>query len=147
MRARACFVYLIVILSLYNYFYKPAKSNSIFTGQHDHPVVPVPTHVERYLGQREVCVGDHLAGVFMPIAVFVDHDSRTALHQDLDQDEPVASAYLIHVAGYGVHDPPALRTLTEVANTIGQQVSAAQPVVVHGAGELGQAGLIQAQCL
>ena len=73
----------------------------------------------------------------MPIAVFVDHDSRPALHQDFDEDEPVASAYFIYVAGYGVHDPPALRALTEVASTIGQQVSAAQPVVAHGAGELG----------
>ena len=78
----------------------------------------------------------------MPIAVFVDHDSRPALHQDLDQDEPVASAYLVHMAGYGVHDPPALRALTQVASAIGQQVSAAKPVIVHGAGELGQAGVV-----
>ena len=105
-------------------------------------MAPIPANVERDLGQREVCVGNHLAGVFMPIAVFIDHDSRPALHQDLDQDEPVASAYFIHVAGYRIHDPPALRALTEVASTIGQQVSAAQLVVVHGAGELGQAGLI-----
>ena len=118
------------------------RSKSVLTGQHDHPVVPIPAHVERDLGQREVCVGNHLAGVFMPIAVFIDHDSRTTLHQDLDQDEPVASADLIHVAGYGVHDPPALRALTQVASAIGQQVSAAQPVVVHGAGELGQAGVV-----
>ena len=123
------------------------RSKSVLTGQHDHPVVPIPANVERDLGQREVCVGDHLAGMFMPIAVFVDHDSRPALHQDFDNDEPVASAYLVHMAGYGVHDPPALRALTQVASTIGQQVSAAQPVVVHGAGELGQAGLIQAHCL
>ena len=78
----------------------------------------------------------------MPIAVFVDHDSRPALHQDFDQDEPVASAYFIHVAGDRVHDPPALRALTQVASAIGQQVSAAQPVVVHGAGELGKAGVV-----
>ena len=123
------------------------RSKSVLTGQHDHPVVSIPAHVERDLGQREVCVGDNLAGVFMPIAVFIDHESRPALHQDLDQDEPVASAYLVHMAGYGVHDPPALRALTQVASAIGQQVSAAQPVVVHGAGELGQAGLIQAHCL
>ena len=118
------------------------RSKSVLTGQHDHPVVPIPAHVERDLGQREVCVGNHLAGVFMPIAVFVDHDSRPALHHDFDQDEPVASAYLVHVAGYGVHDPPALRALTQVASAIGQQVSAAQSVVVHGAGELGQAGVV-----
>ena len=105
-------------------------------------MIPIPAHVERDLGQREVCVGNHLAGVFMPIAVFIDHDSRPALHQDFDQDEPIASAYLVHVAGYGVHDPPALCTLTEVASTIGQQVSAAQTVVVHGAGELGKACVV-----
>ena len=71
----------------------------------------LPAHVERDLGQREVSVGNHLAGVFMPVAVFVEHDSRPALHHDFDQDEPIVGAYFIHMAGNRVHDPPALRAL------------------------------------
>jgi len=57
-------------------------------------------------------LGRVLAGMLLAIAVFIDHDRCPALHHDLDQYEPVIGANFIQVAGNGIHDPPALRSLT-----------------------------------
>ena len=114
----------------------------VLTWQHDHPVVTVPADVERNLLEGEVRIGNRLASVLLAIAVFIDHDRCPALHQHLDQHEPVIGADFIQVAGNGIHDPPALRSLTQVSGAIGQQVPTSNAVVLLGAGKLRHAAVI-----
>ena len=113
------------------------------TGQHDDPVLPVPAGVERDLSQGEVGVGDVLAGMFQPIAIFVDHRGLRVLSLHTHQDKPVRSADFAEVAGDGIHHPIALRVVCEVLATICQQVSAAYAVVALGACELRQLGCVK----
>jgi hypothetical protein len=80
--------------------------------------------------------------MLLAITVFIGHDCCIALHHDPDWYLPVIGADFIQVAGNGTHDPPALRSIAEVAGAIGHQVPASNAVLVQGAGELGQAAVI-----
>jgi len=68
MRASACFVYVIVIFSLYNYFYKTSNSHLVLTEQQHHPVAPIPAGVEDDLPNGKVRVTDRLTGMLPAIA-------------------------------------------------------------------------------
>ena len=50
-------------------------ASSVLTGQHDHPVLTVPAGIESDGVQRKVSVRNLLPGVFLVIAVLIDHHS------------------------------------------------------------------------
>ena len=91
---------------------------SVLTWQHDDPMLTVPAGVERDLSQGEVGVGDLLAGIFQPIAIFIDHRGPRVLGLHTHQNKPVRSADFAEVAGDGIHHPIALRVISEVLATI-----------------------------
>lgn len=78
---------------------------SILTGQHDDPVLAIPTGIELDATQWEIGVFNGLPGVLIAVAIFIDHDRATVFNQQSNQDKPVLCAEFIQVADHGVHEP------------------------------------------
>ena len=100
-------------------------------------MLAVPAGVERDFSKGEVCVGYLLASVFMPIAIFVDHQCLGMFDSGFDHNEPIRCANFHQVTSDGIHHPKTLSVLGEVLGSISQQVSAADAVVAFRARELG----------
>ena len=67
---------------------------SILTRQQDDPMLYIPTGVEGDPVQWKVRVGNVLTGVFIAIAIVVNHCGAVVLHRDLDLYEPITCANL-----------------------------------------------------
>lgn len=101
-------------------------------------MLAVPAGVERDLGQWEICVGNFLPCVFMPVAIFIDHDCCSVLDRGLDNNKPIRRANFHQMACDGIHHPKTLRLLGKVLGAIRQQMPSADSVVALCAREFGQ---------
>ena len=55
-------------------------------------MVSIPEGIKLNAAEREVGICYHLAGVFVAVAVFINHRRPAPLHIRLDEHEPVCSA-------------------------------------------------------
>ena len=127
--------------------FKQALAWSILARQHDHPVLLIPAGVERDGVQRKVCIWNLLPGVFLVIAIFVDHHRPALCDLHLDHYKPILSADLSQITGNGIHHPKASAILRQVLSSIGEHVTATDSVIRTSACELGHGKAVQSQLL
>lgn len=109
---------------------------------------PIPAYVKLYAAEWKVSVGNLLAGMFVAIAIFINHHRPALLHLELDEHKPVCSANFIKVASSSVHEPIGACCICQVLGAVGQQVFASNAVVGCGAGKVAQlAGIKLCGCV
>jgi hypothetical protein len=71
----------------------------VFTRQHDDPMLTIPAGIKLDAAEREICISNLLASVFVDVAVFIDHQRPALLQLEFNKHEPVLGANFIKVAG------------------------------------------------